>query len=295
METPDESWILFDGMLKPASSPVIPADSRGLMYGDGAFETIRVYRGSTLLLENHLDRLNRGLHALGMDQLDRTRKKTLEGKLYQLLRKNDLLSRDAIIRLQFWRKGGRGYHAVDGHSRYAAVASVCPDYRQYYPVLATVSTRRIPSGCLPSEGKFTNGINYILAAREAADKGADDALMQTVDGAVSETTIANICWIKGTSIFTPSLQCDLLPGITRNIMLDIVNRNSELEMREGIYSVESLYKAEAVVLCNSVREIMAVSKVDGHVFETDHPVVSELQQLYTAFRIEHSKVLPHTS
>lgn len=293
MTTQDNRWIIYDGKLRPAEEPVANATSRGLMYGDGLFETIRVYEGQTLFFENHVDRLAAGLHTLGMDIAQLPEPGKIRDQIRRLLRKNQLLNRDAIVRLQFWREGERGYNPQSSAViRYTATASGCPDYRETSARLATVSTRRIPSESLPSGGKFTNGINYILAAQEAAAQDADDALMQTVDGWISETTIANIFWISRGQIYTPSTDCDLIPGITRQALIEIIGRHSTFKVREDRYSIETLYEAEAVGLCNSVREITAVLQVDDHEFSRDHPVLNELQQLYSDFRNQNLKALP---
>lgn len=293
MASRNSSWIIFDGDMIPAKEPVASATSRGLMYGDGIFETLRVYKGQTLLLDKHMVRLKTGLDLLGMDVEQIPRKNRLKGQIRRLLQKNLLLAHDAIVRFQFWRGGRRGYQPQTGADiHYTATASRCPGYEGTYPTLATVSTRRIPSESLPSGAKLTNGINNILAAQEAAARGADDALMQTIDGWISETTIANIFWISGGQIFTPSADCDLIPGITRQVVMEMIDRHPTLVVREGCYSTEMIYEAEAVALCNSVREIIPVRGIDGHTFNTAHPVLKELQHLYSDFRNQNMKGLP---
>lgn len=293
MASKNSSWIIYDGKLIPAGEPVADASSRGLMYGDGVFETLRVYRGKTLLFKKHMDRLMTGLQVLGMDAKRIPGQERLERQIRRLLLKNSLLDRDAVVRLQCWRGGRRGY-APRGRAEihYTATASRCPDFHDTYPVLATVATRRIPSESLPPVGKFTNGINYILAVREAVAQGADDALMQTVDGWISETSIANILWVKEGQVFTPSGDCDLIPGITRQVVLDLIDSHRTYRCRQGSFAVEALREADAVALCNSVREIMPVRRIDNHTFDTGHPVLNGLKQLYSAFRHQNLKPLP---
>ncbi len=290
METSD-SWLIYDGKMIPADRPVVPVVSRGLMYGDGVFDTLRAYRGNTLLLGQHITRLHSGMEMLGMEVQNDLEIDTLQKKLWELLEKQQLLHTDAIVRLQVWRDGSRGYHPQDDSSiHYSITASDCPEFFSH-PILATVDKRRIPSQSMPSTAKFTNGINYILAAQSATDKGGDDALMQTVNGFVSETTIANVFWVKGGTIYTPDEECDIIPGITRKIILDILEENNRWKFEQGKYSLDHLYDADAVWLCNSVREVLAVKQIDDQDFEVDHPAIEQLQNRYTVFRRDNVKSL----
>lgn len=289
----DNGHIIHNGALLSAETPIVSANSRALLYGEGAFETIRTYGRETLFFSEHMDRLKKGLNELGINLHHFPEERLLEKQILKLLSEDNLLVDNAIVRLQFWRNGSRGYlaDANKGELQYLITAGECPDFKDREVRLATVATSRIPSESLPGFGKFTNGINYILAAKEAADKEADDALMQTTEGWVSETTIANVFWIEGDEVFTPSEKCDLLPGITRNIVINIVKKNNQLEIQEGRYPLERLYSAEAVAICNSVREILAVSQINTHKFDTDHPVLNLLRQDYTTFRYKHKKSL----
>lgn len=285
--------IIFDGELKSVKEPVARATARGLMYGEGVFETLRLYRGQTLLFGEHIKRLERGLHILGLSKEFIPENGLLKKQIRRLLQKNDLLSRDAVVRCQFWQDGNRGYRPESGGPlHYVITADSSSNFEDVHPVLSTVKIPRIPSDALPSAGKFANGINYILAAREAAGKGADDAIMQTLNGSVSETTIANIFWIHEGAIYTPSEACDLLPGITRQILIYLIRKHPKLKLKEGSYPIRELYKAEAVAICNSVCELLSVRQVDDQDFETDHPVLNELKQLYSDYRDQYLKALP---
>ena len=278
------NFIVFDGEIIPHDKPVVPAVSRGLMYGDGVFETFRTYSGQTLFLNEHLDRLYDGLDILGIPQKEVLDNENIRSLIYQLLEKKDLLDSDAILRLQVWRDGSRGYDP-DPHAsaHFSLTASECPDSFSH-PHLATVNVRRIPSSALPSHCKFTNSINYILAAQRAREQGADEALMQTQQERISETTIANIFWVKGDKVFTPSEQCDLIPGITRSILLQLLTEDSRWRVEEGEYSKENIFRADAVWMCNSVREVLPVSQIDEQTYDTGHPVLLSLEEKFQQFR-----------
>jgi branched-subunit amino acid aminotransferase/4-amino-4-deoxychorismate lyase len=276
-------YIVFDGDIIPADQPVVPAVSRGLMYGDGLFETFRTYSGKTLLFEKHLQRLHQGIQTLGIQYTKALTKAELRPLVYDLLQENNLANDDAIVRMQVWRGGKRGYDPdPNAESHFSITVSPFSKHLSA-PVLTTVSRRRIPSEALPSSSKFTNGINYILAAREAAEKGADDALMQTVDGWVSETTIANVFWAKGDIVYTPSVGCDLVPGITRQIVIDLIQDSSSLKVEVGKYPLKMVLNADFAWVCNSVRELMPIQSVNQHTFDTESELLADLQQQYQEF------------
>ena len=170
---------IIDGQLIAASEPAIPISSRGLMYGDGCFETLCTYSGRFFKLQQHLDRLRSGLQYLEIDFPDVLRSAKLKATIQDLLSANELQDGKAVIRLQVWRAGRRGYATQSQKSHYA-IQCLNHQVRSQTYTLARVDTKRIPSVALPSKYKFTNGINYVKAAKQARALGADDALMETI-------------------------------------------------------------------------------------------------------------------
>ncbi|MGD8427294.1 MAG: aminotransferase class IV [Balneolaceae bacterium] len=282
---------IFNGRLIAAGTPVAPVTSRGLMYGDGIFETFRSYSGRSLLLAEHLDRLKTGLECLEINRPPGLEIKSVECMVRTLLQEKKLLERDAIVRLQVWREGSRGYIPdINSPSHFSIIATECPDTFSC-PKIVTVNRRRVPEEALPSCYKLTNSINYILASREAEQKGGDDALMQTVDNWVSETTLGNIFWIKNETIFTPSKQCDLLPGITRKIVIELILQNDLWKIRQGKFLPDHVMNAESVFITNSVRELLAVKQVDKQYFDVGNHVYKTIRDRFINFRNAHLQTL----
>jgi branched-subunit amino acid aminotransferase/4-amino-4-deoxychorismate lyase len=273
-------WVIYDKKLIRASEPAVPVESRGLMYGEGCFETLRAYKGAFYKPEEHLDRLKQAAAFLGFsypEDLQLSSFRELSGKL---LNRNNLLKEDAVIRIQLWGSGGRGYRKESSPEvHYSILADPLPDFASEV-TLATVDTRRIPSESMPSAFKLTNNINYIAAARQAAKKRADDALMLTVDETVSETTIANVFWLAGNTVYTPSEECDLLPGITRKTVLEILSTFSSYDIKKGRFTLKDIKRAEAVWICNSLRHIIGVSGIDDHGFDPGHDFLHRIQNAY---------------
>ena len=277
-------YVLYNGQLLTKEEVQVSPFNRGMMYGDGCFDTLRSYKGKFLHLEDHFKRTKAAAEYLGMDVVFDF--KNFKSKLVELIEANDGLNGDTIIRVQCWREGDRGYTTNSVQANW--LTSIAPIQSSKKALkLATVQTKAIPSMALERKFKLSNGLNYIMAAKEASDKGADDALMFTIDEKISETTIANIFWVKGNTIFTPSSDCDLFPGITRNVVIEQIRKSSSAELKEGEFGLEDLRTAEAVFVTNSVKEIQKVSAIDDFEFESDHKLVEQFILLFQKYKSEH--------
>jgi len=274
------SFININGTLIPEEAS-LPATSRALSYGDGCFETLVSYKSKFLHFEDHFARLQSGLKYLDMN-LDLT-KDLLKSEVQKLLKKNELEDEDSVVRIQCYREGSSGYFDISDRSGFIISNRSIPLGSDSIK-LKTVSIPAIPSAALERKVKLSNTINYIKAAQEAKKKGGDDALMLTIDKRISETTISNIFWVKGNQVFTPSVNCDLLPGVTRSILIALINQDSELELIEGLFGLEDIYSAEAVFCTNSVMEMKSVSSVDDHLYKTEHSVSEKLKDDFKVYK-----------
>jgi branched-chain amino acid aminotransferase len=109
--------------------------------------------------------------------------------------------------------------------------------------------------------KTLSYIDGIAAAREVAGD-ADDALMLNTRGHVASSTVANIFLLQGSELTTPALAQGILPGITRRALLDNTKRMGFTPIEKTV-SLEDLFRAEAVFLCNSLRFVRPVTELNG--------------------------------
>jgi len=284
---PDENHIILNGKLKPGDRPYVSISSRAVSYGDGCFETFRSYQGKFLALDQHVKRLNGALNYLGMKTKFEISEEKIRKESTELLQENHLDDKQALVRIQCWREGKRGYHtSADNPVSYAVSVSPLPDIPKSI-TLAKVETRRIPASALNPSYKLSNGINYIRARREASEQNADDALMLNTRGFISETTIANIFWIKNQHVFTPNIECDILPGITRGIFNNLVRLESNKTIIKGKFTISDIENAEAAFICNSLREMVPVRSLDNVDFDPDHAFIQVLKKLYEVYRDQH--------
>lgn len=273
--------LLLNGEIIESGKAAISPDNRGMMYGDGCFETMRSYEGKFLLWEAHMQRLFGALAYLGIEHsLD---SRTLKTHTLNLLEANELAGVPAIVRIQCWRSGDeRGYMPVSSELSYCIEAYGMQPGKKTL-ALVTADIRSIPAASLNRKFKFSNGITYIKAAQSAAKHNADDAMLLTINGAVSETTVSNLFWIHNNTVFTPSETCNILAGITRKIVLEILSQK-QLHYKEGIFSPAHLKSAESVFCTNSVREIQAVHSVDDVHFAKSSELLETIKTAFTAYK-----------
>ncbi|MEX1136429.1 MAG: aminotransferase class IV [Balneolales bacterium] len=284
---PNKEYSIQDGQVVRTVEAVIPATSSAASYGDGCFETLRSYSGIFLAFGRHMDRLKSSMRYLGMTIPRHFTQSYFEEETARLLKLNSLEKTDARIRLQIWRLGALGYRTIETDT-ISFLLTASPIRQNKGPVrLASVDQLRIPSAALQSRYKLSNGLNYILARREAGSRGYDDALMLDYRDHISETTIANIFWKRGDVVYTPSDHCDLLPGITRELQLEWLHKKKEISVQVGQFGLGQLLQAEAVWLTNSVQEVMPVSEINDTSFGTGDPLLAELKEAYREM-IDHA-------
>lgn len=278
----DNGYISLNGSLINSDEASVSPVNRGMMYGEGCFETLKSYNGRFLKWEEHFDRLKDGLAYLGMHSpIDSAE---LKKEVSDLLGKNNLSSEESMVRIQFWREGGRGYKSSS--SKTFRMIQANSYTRSSEPLdLITAKTRCIPSEALERKYKLTNGLNYIKAAQEADRHQKDDAVMLTVNGFVSETTIANLFWMQDGIIHTPSEECDLLPGITRGSIISILQERG-INIQIGKFEPKSIYEAEAAFCTNSLIEIREIRAVDDIQFKTGQKPFKEILELYEKYKQE---------
>ncbi len=248
------SLVWFNGKLVDGPLPLDPAD-RGLLLGDGVFETIAIVNGKALWLEEHLARFTKSAAELGIAADLASIRKAIAALIGE--------TGFHVLRLTLTRgPAARGLAGGGDSPSLLATRESLPRGFLLQPArLATSAIRRnefAPSSRL----KTLSYVDAIAAAREAAASGADDALMLNTSGRVASSTIANLFLLKGSELITPDLSQGILPGITRRAVLDLAPELG-LDPIERTVALQELTTADAVFLTNSLRFIRPVAELDG--------------------------------
>ena len=240
----------------------VPHDDRGLLLGDGLFETVLARDGVLVLMEAHGRRLQAGAAVLGLPSpaLD-----TLERAAREALRAAGLQAGRAAVRLTLTAgSGGRGLdRPADPTPRLLASAAASPSPQG--PVSLAVSQVRRNETSPAARLKSLAYLDQVIARRQAQADGADEALMLNTAGRLACAAAANVFWIADGRLCTPRLDCGVLDGIMRGQVLARAG-TCGLEAAEVGAGLEVLEKAEAVFVTNSLIGVRAVGRVGDWIY-----------------------------
>jgi len=273
-------WL--NGELLPVAEARISPLDRGLLYGDGLFETMRAYGGVIFRLDQHLNRLCEGAWALrfpfGLDA------NYLADACAYVLWTNEL--QDAYVRVTVTRGEGGLPSELDLTERPTGLVTA-REFSGYPPDLVArgmtayvASVERNPTSPL-SRVKSLNYLDNILARAEASDAGADEALLLDAAGHVVEGSAGNIFAVLDGTVTTPPVSAGVLDGITRGCVLELCE-HLDLPVAEALFDVAALLSADEAFLTNSLMEVMPLVAVDGRAIAAGVPgaVTTRLQTGY---------------
>jgi branched-chain amino acid aminotransferase len=227
-----QGYIHFNGEIIQADEKLVGARNRGLRYGDGIFETIRVVNGNIPLLSYHFDRLMPALQTLQFDIPTHLSAVYLSESILSLCRKNNL-EQSARIRLNVFRGNGTLFSIEEKDPCIIIEAEPFPDaYNQLNEngwVIEIYKEAR-KSCDIFSNLKSNNYLLYAMAALDVQKQGINDCLLLNNFERICDTTIANFFWVKDKQVFTPPLSEGCVAGVMRRYLIE--------KMREAGYAVE---------------------------------------------------------
>lgn len=257
--------VSVNGRITSGSEAVVPVFDHGFLYGDGIYETLRTYHREPFLLDRHLHRLHRSasLISLALPWPDADLRARVRATMAAEPAPDEL-----YIRLLVTRGVGELSYSLDACPVPTLVIIVKP----FVPPaartftegirLALVGIRRNHPEALNPLIKSNNLLNNALAMQEAHRRGADEALMQNQAGELVECSQSNIFLVRGGAVLTPPLAAGLLPGITREFVLELATELG-VPAREATLRPADLETAEEVFITGTTREITPVAAVDG--------------------------------
>lgn len=261
------SIVYLNGHYLPEDEACVPVMDRGFMLGDGVYEVIPAYGGHMFRLAEHLVRLDQSLagirlaYPLGHAQW--------RAVLEELLARNG--GGDQSIYLQVTRGVAKREHAFPKQVR-QTVFAMCTPIPEPPADLGDTGVAAITLDDIRwryCNIKAITLLPNVLARQQAIDQGAVEAIL-TRDGEVTEGAASNVFVVSNGVLATPPKGPYLLPGITRDLVLELAERHG-IPVREQIIAEAALFQADEVWLTSSTREVLPVTRLNGKAVGTGRP------------------------
>ena len=257
----------FNGKIYAENTSLLGPENRGVRYGDGLFETMKIKNGKLLFEDDHFARLWKGLKILQFKLPKHFSPENLHEQIIALATKNNHLT-NGRVRLNVVRGDGGLYDEINHAPNYfiqtwklpesngdlnsnGLVLGIYPEAKKVYDILSNL--------------KHNNYLPYVMAALHAKKEKWNDAVILNSADRICDTTIANIFIIKDAIIYTPSLTEACVAGVMRNYII----RNSKsfgFDLIEKELRVEDLLAADEVFTTNIIRNIQWVQSIDNKTY-----------------------------
>ena len=274
--------VYLNGEFMPLESARIPVLDRGFIFGDGVYEVIPVYSGHPFRLPEHLRRLANSLAGI------RLANPLTDGEwtqlTHELIRRNE--GADQSVYLQITRGAAKRDHAFPRDARPTVFMMSSP--------LTTPSREQIESGVgaitavdfrwMKCDVKSVALLGNCLLRQLAADAGCAETILFR-DGQLTEASASNVFVVKDGVVLAPPKSNFILPGITYDVVLEIIAANGvPHEIRQ--IGEEEVRSADELWVTSSTKEVLAVTTLDGKAVGAGKPgaVFRNVHQLYQDFK-----------
>ncbi|MEW6304057.1 MAG: aminodeoxychorismate lyase [Verrucomicrobiota bacterium] len=252
--------VFINGRFVPKEKAVVSVFDRGFLYGDGLFETIRVFHGHPFRWEQHLDRLRRGARLLKLEvPYSPGEMRLIAAHLIELNAQPE-----SVLRINVTRGvGPRGYSTKSANSPTLVLSLHPAPPSQTKPTAWRLVTSRLRLAAGPlAQWKTANRLVQIMARMEADAAQTDEALLLNANDEVVECSSANLFWARGREVFTAPVEAGALEGVTRQVVFEAC-RKLKVPCRERTTKLAALKATDGVFATLSTLGIVEISEIDG--------------------------------
>jgi branched-chain amino acid aminotransferase len=261
------NWLFYNGEVIPADTPIISANNRGLRFGDGLFETIKVLNGKMPLFPLHMERLNRGLAVLNMRLPENYTPDYITQAILELRNRNAITGA-ARVRLTVVRGNGTLFATEDLYATIIIQAEpIASDYLAFNETGLTIDVcPGIQKSCDQlSNLKSNNYMPYVMAAQYARQHQLNDCLVLNAHNRICDGTIANVFRVHQNSIYTPPLSEGGVAGVMRQYLLTELPK-AGYTVHEKICTLDDFETANEVFLTNALFGVRWVAKFRNKIY-----------------------------
>jgi D-alanine transaminase len=278
-----DAIVYLNGEFMPLGQACVPVLDRGFLLGDGVYEVIPVYGGHLFRLAQHLQRLRHSLESVRIaDPLTPDEWSTV---LHELVALNS--GGDQSVYLQVTR-------GVATKRDHAFPRDVTPTIFLMSNPLPPADSDITESGIAAitledirwnrCDIKAITLLANVLLRQQALDENAAEAILIR-EGYATEGAASNLFMVKDGVLVTPPKGPQLLPGITRDLILELANEN-DIANREASIPANTLAAADEIWLTSSTREVLAVTSLNGNPVGSGRPgpVWSRMREIYRDYK-----------
>ncbi|WCN07490.1 aminotransferase class IV [Marinomonas mediterranea] len=284
------SIVYLNGEYMPMSEAKISPMDRGFLFGDGIYEVIPSYDGKLVGFAPHIERMEQGLNAIDIElgysiETWRDISKTL-------MSKNDGANLGIYLHIS---RGPdtRRFHAYPEHvtpTVYAFSFEIAPEPKankatvKQYVVSSTQDMRWQRCNI-----KSTALLGNVMHFQQGYKAGNSEIILFNANNEITEGSTSNVYIVKDGVAITPLLDHQVLPGITRLVLLDILRKEGTIKVEERVVTMDEARNADEVWLTSSSKEIVPVVELDGEPVGDGQvgDVWEKAQALYSAGKYDY--------
>jgi D-alanine transaminase len=257
------SIVFLNGEYLPQEQAKISPMDRGFLFGDGIYEVIPTYQGKTVGFIAHIERMQQGLSSIGIE-LNHSHD-DWQQIVDNLVSKNESGNRGIYLHVS------RGTDSKRAHAYPTGVAPTVFAFSFEIPAAPTPDKSKVkPFNVTSSEDlrwkrcniKSTSLLGNVMHFQQSQDLGMQETILYNQQQQLTEASSCNVFVVKNNVIATPALDNQLLPGVTRKLLLTILREHSNYKIEERVITMEEVRNADELWLTSSSKEVAPIITLD---------------------------------
>ncbi len=252
-------YINFNGEIVPEDAKLLTAENRGFRYGDGLFETMLYQGGEIRFLHLHVDRLQRSMQTIQLEQSTMFDEYFVKKITDELIRKNNMVGQRVRVRLTVFRDGGGLYTPATNKPAFilqvqkmeiqlrdkkvGLIVDLYTEHKKPYSDLSAI--------------KSNNSLIYVLAGNYRKKFDYDDVFILNQEGFLCEALTSNLFIYYDKVLYTPALNQGCIDGVMRRVVMDMAEEEG-IPVVEAQISPEIMKTADELFCTNAVQGIQWV-------------------------------------
>ena len=253
--------IYLNGQYINRDNAKISIMDRGFLFGDGVYELIPVYNSKPFLVNKHLKRLRSSLELVGMRK-DFQDIENLEQIMFELISKNEYVNHFFYVHIT------RGYQSSRNHVYSENIKHTVLVMGEEYKVFSKDKLEEGFKGCVRDDFRWMKSniksislLGNVMLKNYAAQHGFYETLLVR-NKKLTEGSASNIFVVKNGQVMTPNLGVELLPGVTRDLLIELF-QNDNIEVKETDVTEDDLLNSEEVWCTSSTNYCVPITEIDG--------------------------------